>query len=743
MKALVTGAAGFIGSHLAEALQGAGHEVVGVDCFTDYYDPALKEENARGLDVRRLDLAEDALDLGGVDGVFHLAAPAGRAQLRRRLPALRAPQPARDAARASRPPCAAGVRVVFASSSSVYGDAEALSDAGGRPSRARSRRTGSRSSRCEQLARAYASSFGLDAVVLRYFTVYGPRQRPDMFFRRVVRGARRRAARFELYGDGRAVAQLHRTSPTPSRRRSPRWSGAERGALYNVGGGDEATMLEAIALLERISGRTLDVAARRTRAGRRRADEGRRRRGSARELGWEPRTCLEDGLARSGRGPRLESPPDEPTPSFDPEAEQEVDFGRYWRLLAARWWLPLAGLVARRRDRLRALARRQPESTRRRPLIYLGQPYSPSGSVAPVNGFADEPERRRPDRALRVVRPAGRAARAGMKPGALRGSVSTQSVAGRSSRRPARRRSSRSPCRRRSRQASRGAANALARGRRSTRRLGLRRPEDQRPSGRAERRTSELHDDRTPGSTRSRTRSTSAALSLRSSGSCSSASSDSPSSRRQQLDAAAVDAQQQLALAQAGREARASSRAPRAVKRPRERTATSLVVGALIGLILGALAAIALGSASPAAHARPRASNYASCSRARRVAVVVPAHDEEELIATTLARDPGVRRPDLSSSTTPRRDATARARARRRRPARRGDRATSATAASAPRSSPATSARSPSGIDVTVRDGRRQPDGSRRSRDARRCRSRAARSTTRRRTGSSPARRGS
>src|SRR5690242_8471829 len=77
MKWVVTGAAGFVGSHLAEALLARGDDVVGVDCFTDYYDVALKEENARGLDVRRIDLAEDDLDLCGIDGVFHLAAQPG------------------------------------------------------------------------------------------------------------------------------------------------------------------------------------------------------------------------------------------------------------------------------------------------------------------------------------------------------------------------------------------------------------------------------------------------------------------------------------------------------------------------------------------------------------------------------------------------------------------------------------------------------------------------------------------
>ena len=77
MRYVVTGAAGFIGSHLAEALGAAGHEVAGIDCFTDYYDLELKEENARGLDVRRLDLAEDELDFAGVDAVFHLAGQPG------------------------------------------------------------------------------------------------------------------------------------------------------------------------------------------------------------------------------------------------------------------------------------------------------------------------------------------------------------------------------------------------------------------------------------------------------------------------------------------------------------------------------------------------------------------------------------------------------------------------------------------------------------------------------------------
>src|SRR5207245_158258 len=118
------GVAGFIGSHLAEALAASGHEVAGVDAFTDSYDPGLKRENAAGLDVRELDLADEALDLRGVDGVFHLAGQPGvRASwgaefdlyLRRNVLATQ---------RVTQAAAQAGVRLVFASSSSIYGNAE-------------------------------------------------------------------------------------------------------------------------------------------------------------------------------------------------------------------------------------------------------------------------------------------------------------------------------------------------------------------------------------------------------------------------------------------------------------------------------------------------------------------------------------------------------------------------------------------------------------------------------------------
>jgi len=291
VRYVVTGAAGFIGSQLAEALVARGDEVVGVDCFTDYYDPSLKEENAAGLDVARLDLAEQELELDGIDGVFHLAGQPGvrsfgdvfEDYVRRNLLASR---------RVFETAAAAGVRVVFASSSSIYGEAERYptpEDTEPRPISP----YGITKLGCEHLANAYAKEFGLDVLVLRYFTFYGPRQRPDMALARIM-GALARGASFELYGDGlqsRSFTYVADgvTANIAAMERAP------AGAVYNVGGGEEATMRDAIATLEAVSGRSLDLVELPAAAGdvrRTSADTTR----VERDLGWRATTSLEDGL---------------------------------------------------------------------------------------------------------------------------------------------------------------------------------------------------------------------------------------------------------------------------------------------------------------------------------------------------------------------------------------------------------------------------------------------------------------
>ena len=290
MRYAVTGAAGFIGSHLAEALIGAGHDVVGFDCFTDYYDPALKEENAGGLDVRRVDLAEDPLDFAGFDGVFHLAGQPGARSfgdvferyLRRNVLAT---QKVFEAA------VAADVKVVWASSSSVYGDAErypTTEDVTPRPNNP----YGMTKLGCEHLHDTYARVFGLRAVALRFFTVYGPRQRPDMAFARIV-DALARDEEFEVFGDGSQSRSFTYVADVVDA--TARALDAPDG-IYNVGGGDEATLRQALEFLEEVSGRPLRVRYGPPQTGdmqRTKADTSR----LERAVGWSPSTPLRDGLA--------------------------------------------------------------------------------------------------------------------------------------------------------------------------------------------------------------------------------------------------------------------------------------------------------------------------------------------------------------------------------------------------------------------------------------------------------------
>ena len=289
MRYGVTGAAGFIGSHLAEALIAAGHEVVGFDCFTDYYDPALKEENARGLDVRRVDLAEDELDFAGLDGVFHLAGQPGVRSFGDVFPLylrrnVLASQRVFEAAARD------GVRVVFSSSSSVYGAAERYPT----PEQTEPRPLspyGITKLACEHLAAAYEREFGLDCVTLRYFNAFGPRQRPDMAFTRIVL-ALAAGTRFDLYGDGEQSRGWTYVSDIVD---GTILAMARGQGVYNVGGAIEASMNDTIALLEEISGRTLDVLRGPAVPG----DQRRTNADTARieaELGWQPVVSLEDGL---------------------------------------------------------------------------------------------------------------------------------------------------------------------------------------------------------------------------------------------------------------------------------------------------------------------------------------------------------------------------------------------------------------------------------------------------------------
>jgi UDP-glucuronate 4-epimerase len=297
MRYVVTGAAGFIGSHLLRELLDRGHDAVGWDAFTDYYDTALKEENVEGLPVERVDLVQDDLpELRGVDGVFHLAGQPGVSSFGAVFPAyvrhnVLASQRLFEAA------AEAGTRTLLASSSSIYGDAAAYptpEDTAPRPISP----YGITKLACEHLAAAYGREFGLEAVVVRYFTIYGPRQRPDMALAKMISCVVEWRP-FELHGGG-AQSRSFTYVDDAVEATILALERAPAGSVLNVGGGEEVTMLEAIEVLERVSGRRLEL----VHTGRREGDQARTSADTARiraATGWEPRTRFTDGLAAQWR----------------------------------------------------------------------------------------------------------------------------------------------------------------------------------------------------------------------------------------------------------------------------------------------------------------------------------------------------------------------------------------------------------------------------------------------------------
>lgn len=259
--ALVTGAAGFIGSHLSERLIADGWRVRGVDCFTDYYDTTLKERNVRVLasesrfSLDRLDLR--TADLGalvsGVDVIWHLAAQAGvRASWGAEFETyttinIQATQKLLEAALETNP-----TRFVYASSSSVYGEAPEFPAAEDSPTNPISP-YGVTKLAGEHLARLYEKSYGLPTVSLRYFTVYGPRQRPDMGFHRFYR-AIYGGEPVTVYGDGRQTRDFTFIADVTEANYLAGMQGRP-GAVYNVNGGSRASVLEVLDIMESVSGR--------------------------------------------------------------------------------------------------------------------------------------------------------------------------------------------------------------------------------------------------------------------------------------------------------------------------------------------------------------------------------------------------------------------------------------------------------------------------------------------------------
>jgi nucleoside-diphosphate-sugar epimerase len=302
-RVLVTGCAGFLGSHLSERLVASGEEVLGVDCFTDYYPREQKDANLerlrdrRRFTLRELDLGSDALDgvVEGIDTVFHLAAQPGvrgsfgMSFARYVHDNILATQRLLEAS------AEAGVRTfVYASSSSVYGDSLTFPTAE-ETERAPISPYGLTKLATEELARVYGRLEGMRTVGLRYFTAYGPRQRPDMAFAKFLRAALARVP-VRVLGDGMQVRDFTFVDDVVEGTIAAARRGAQ-GAVYNVGGGTQVRLLDALRKMEELLGMPIAVDHLPNARGdvRRTCSDPRR---AARDLGFTPGVSLEEGLAR-------------------------------------------------------------------------------------------------------------------------------------------------------------------------------------------------------------------------------------------------------------------------------------------------------------------------------------------------------------------------------------------------------------------------------------------------------------
>ena len=302
-KVLITGVAGFIGSHLATRLLADGYDVAGIDCFTDYYDIRIKELNIEPLltEGRFEFVAGSLLDadleglLDGVEVVYHQAAQAGvRASWGEQFETyvdanIRATQRLCEVLKA-RP----GTKLIYASSSSVYGDTAELPMKETHPTRPVSP-YGVTKLDAENLCLLYNRNYGLPVVCLRYFTVYGPRQRPDMAFHRFLRAAMR-GEPVHVFGSGEQTRDFTFVDDiVEANVAALSYTGGER--VFNIGGGSRVSLNRALDLIGRHAAGELNIRYSDTERGdvmHTYADTSL----AGRELGYAPRVSLEEGIAR-------------------------------------------------------------------------------------------------------------------------------------------------------------------------------------------------------------------------------------------------------------------------------------------------------------------------------------------------------------------------------------------------------------------------------------------------------------
>ena len=314
MNVVVTGAAGFIGSHLCEALCAAGVKVLGVDCLTDYYDPQEKMRNLAdmahlpGFSFASVDLRTGDLRalLDGATVVFHQA---GQPGVRMSWGAgfsdycehnVKATQRLLEAAKAVATP-----RLVYASSSSVYGNATSY------PTKETdlphpNSPYGVTKLAAEHLCALYAANWALPTVSLRYFTVYGPRQRPDMAIRRLADCAVT-GQPFALFGDGRQVRDFTYVSDVVNANIEAGFRDVAPGTVVNIAGGSHVSMTELIEIVEDVAGVPVTWDRYSTEAGDVQKTGGTTE-AAHRVLGWEPRVSLREGLTAQLEWARARNP---------------------------------------------------------------------------------------------------------------------------------------------------------------------------------------------------------------------------------------------------------------------------------------------------------------------------------------------------------------------------------------------------------------------------------------------------
>ena len=304
-KNIVTGAAGFIGSTLTTELLQQGEEVIGIDEFNDYYDPAFKRNNVANLKnypgFQLVEAEIQSLDwkslLKDIDIVYHQAAQAGvRASWGEGFQAytelnINATQKLLEAAKDT----SSLKRLVFASSSSVYGDAATLPTHEGICPKPVSP-YGITKLAAEQLGRLYHKNFGVPFVALRYFTVYGPRQRPDMAFHKFFKAVLEDEA-ISIYGDGQQTRDYTFVADAVAANICAAKAEKAVGEVFNIGGGSRVVLTEVLDTIEEIVGKPV----------KRKHIE--KARGDARHtaadvskakqiLGYQPQISLREGLTR-------------------------------------------------------------------------------------------------------------------------------------------------------------------------------------------------------------------------------------------------------------------------------------------------------------------------------------------------------------------------------------------------------------------------------------------------------------